>query len=385
MSPRNAHCPPLCVSLWCLAALALAFGPACLVAQELPFQRDYPGSTEYECRSFDPPAVASAEARGQAAQLASSAAQSALLGDLERASAMLERATELDPASADLAHRRARVLEDLGQFEAAGGEYCRSLALLDSGDTAEDARARLEALVEAEAETVPSQALAAFRMGLEAVDAGTLDEAADAFQVAEAEGRGWPAPSYNRGVALARLGRPGEAAQALTSYLQLRPDAPDALAISRRIGVLQSLALSSGPSPGTALGLGVLLPGLGHFYSGRPGSGFAVLALAGGAVAVGFLIKEVDVRCLTPQEGACPPEQVVSRTTTRPYMTASLAAAAAVGLAGAIEAFVDARGRRGSGATFAQIAGDDTDLVVLPGLDVHRGQIGLGLLGLRFR
>ncbi len=127
------------------------------------------------------------------------------------------------------------------------------------------------------------------------------------------------------------------------------------------------------------------MPGLGHFYSGRPGSGVAVLALAGGAVAAGFLIKEVNVRCLTPQEGACPPEQVVSRTTTRPYLTASLAAAAAVGLAGAIEAFVDARGRRGSGATFAQSAGDDTDLVVLPGLDIHRGKIGLGLLGLRFR
>ncbi len=385
MSPRDAHCPPLRAFRWGLAALALTLGPASASAQDLPFQRDYPGSSQYECGSSDPPAVASAEARGQAAQLASSAAQAVLLGDLDRAGAMLERATELDPASADLAYRRARVLEDLGQREAAGGEYCRSLALLDSGDTAEDARARLEALVEAEAESVPTQALAAFRMGLEAVDAGMLDEAVDAFQVAETEGGDWPAATYNRGVALERLGRPGEAAQALSSYLQLRPDAPDALVVSRRIGQLQSLALSDGPSPGTALTLGILMPGLGHFYSGRPGSGVAVLALAGGAVAAGFLIKEVDIRCLTPQQGACPPDQVVSRTTSRPYLTASLAAAAAVGLAGAIEAFVDARGRRGSGATFAQSAGDDTDLVVLPGLDIHRGKIGFGLLGLRFR
>lgn len=385
MSPRNAHCPPFGAFRWCLAALALALGPAAAIAQDLPFQRDYPGSTRYECRAFDPPAVASAEARGQAAQLASSAAQAVLLGDLERASAMLERATELDPASADLAHRRARVLEDLGQPDAARDEYCRSLSLLDSGDTAEDARARLEALVESEAESVPSQAVAAFEMGLEAGDAGALEEALDAFQVAETEGGDWAAATYNRGVVLERLGRPAEAAQALSSYLQLRPDAPDALAVSRRIGQLQSLALSGGPSPGTALTLGILMPGLGHFYSGRPGSGVAVLALAGGAVAAGFLIKEVDIRCLTPQQGACPPDQVVSRTTSRPYLTASLAAAAAVGLAGAIEAFVDARGRRGSGATFAQSAGDDTDLVLLPGLDVHRGKIGLGLLGLRFR
>ena len=383
MSPRNAHCAPLCAFRWCLAALVL--GPSSAVAQDLPFQRDYPGSTRYECPSFAPPAVASAEARGQAAQLASGAAQAVLLGDLERASAMLERATELDPASADLAHRRARVLEELGRLDAAKDEYCRSLALLDSGDTAEDARTRLGAIVAAEAESVPSQALAAFRMGLEAVDAGTLEEAVEAFGVAEAEGGDWAAPTYNRGVALARLGRPGEAAEALTYYLQLRPDAPDALAVSRRIGVLQSLALSRGPSPGTTLTLGLLMPGLGHFYSGRPGSGVAVLALAGGAVAAGFLVKEVDVRCLSPQQGTCPPDQVVSRSTSRPYMTAGLAAAAAVGIAGAIEAFVDARGRRGSGAPFLQSAGDDTELVLLPGLDVHRGKIGLGLLGLRFR
>ncbi|MEX0836917.1 MAG: tetratricopeptide repeat protein [Gemmatimonadota bacterium] len=384
MPPRNARSAPFRAFPRCFIWLALALGAVPAAAQTLPFQRDYPGSTPFECRPFASPVVASAEARAQAGQLASTAAQAVLLGDLERADALLERATELDPASADLAYRRARVLENRGALDDATEEYCRSLALLDSGDTAEDARARLDALVAAETEQVPSQAVAAFEMGLEAADGGAMEEALEAFRVAEAEGGDWPAATYNRGVTLERLGRPAEAAQALSYYLELLPDAPDALAVSRRIGQLQSLAVTSGPSPGTALTLGILMPGLGHFYSGRTGGGLTVLTLAAGAVAAGFLMKEVDVTCLTPQQGACPPDQVVSRTTTRPYLTASLAAAAAVGIAGAIEAFVDARGRRGSDSSFPDSA-DDAGLVVLPGLGVRQGKVELGLLGLRFR
>lgn len=388
MPPRNARRAPSRAFRWCLAWLAGVSGAAPVAAQQLPFQRDYPGATAFACPAFASPAVAGAEARAQAGQLASTASQAVLLGELDRASALLERATELDPASADLAYRHARILEDLGQPEAASEEYCRSLALLDTGETAQDARARLQALVEAESEQVPTEAVAAFQMGLEAVDAGALEDAVDAFAVAETEGAGWAAPTYNRGVTLERLGRAAEAAQALSYYLELRPDAPDALAVSRRIGQLQSLAVTGGPSPGTALTLGILMPGLGHFYSGRAGSGFAVLTLAGGAVAAGFLVKEVDVTCLTPQQGACPPDQVVSRRTSRPYLMASIAAAAAIGLAGAIEAFVDARGRRSAAGPFPQ-GGDDGGFVVLPGLGLRPGaQLGavdLALFGLRFR
>ena len=382
MSCRKARLPPATVSWRWLALLAMGTAVP-VAAQELPFQRDYPGASPFACAEPGRPPVPTADARRQAGQLASSAAQSVLLGELERALAMLDRAIELDPASADLAYRRARVLEDLGQGEAAMEAYCRHLGLVDSGETVDDAQARLQALTEAQMQSVSEEAVAAFRTGLEAVDVGAFEAALDAFETAGAEAPDWPAAVYNIGAVLDRLDRPGESAQGFSRYLDLRPDAPDAIVVSRRIGQLQSLALSEGPSPGTALTLGVLLPGLGHFYSGRPAGGIAVMALAGGAVAAGFLVKEVNVRCLSPSDGACPPDQVVSRTTSRPYLTASLAAAAAVGIAGAIEAFVDARGRR-AGAPFSG-GGEGARVVALPGLDVHRGRLGVGLLRIRVR
>jgi len=381
MSCRKVRRAPAPVSRGWL--VLLVFGLAVPAdAQELPFLRDYPGSTPFACPGPGQPPVPSADARRQAGQLASTASQAVLLGDFQRALALLDRATELDPASADLAYRRARIYEELEQTDTASEEYCRSLGLRDSGETATDARARLQALVEAQAESIPADAVAAFQSGLEAADVGDFLEALGAFEAAEAEAGDWPAAVYNRGAALDRMNRPAESAQAFARYLDLRSDAPDALAVSRRIGQLQSLALSQGPSPGTALTLGMILPGLGHFYSGRPAGGVAILALAGGAVAAGFLVTEVDVRCLTPTDGACPPEQVVSRTTERPYLTASLAAAAAVGIAGAIEAFVDVRGRR-SVAPFARDGRDG--VVALPGLDVRGGRVDVALLGIRFR
>ncbi len=98
-------------------------------------------------------------------------------------------------------------------------------------------------------------------------------------------------------------------------------------------------------SAGTTLGLGLVFPGMGQFYSGRALGGFSVLVLAGGAAAAGFLIEREEVRCVgnLPSGGECPPERIISRETTNPYLIHGLASAGVVAVIGAVEAYLKAR------------------------------------------
>ncbi len=356
-----------------------------LSAQELPLKRDVPGSGLYACPPVPAGSPPGEEERSMAGQLASSAAQAVILGNLDQARSFLDRATQLDPSSADLAYRHARVLEDLGDGTDAMSEYCRVLSADSVPDGANDARSRLEALAAATRPVIAESAIAAFQEGVILADAGGLGGAVAAFDSATANAPEWPEAVYDRGVVLARLGRTAESTRDLRRYLELRPDAPDAIAISQRIGELQSMALVSTPNPGTGLVLGILVPGMGQFYSGRALGGMTVFALAGGAVATAFLVKKVDVLCLSePGPGAtCPPNEVVREEVHRPYRVAGLSVAAAIGVIGAIEAFVNLRGRRRAGQGVASI---DLGPASLGGLDVaaSRGRVDLRLLHLAF-
>lgn len=106
-------------------------------------------------------------------------------------------------------------------------------------------------------------------------------------------------------------------------------------------------------SPWAAVGLGLLLPGGGEFYVGRPGRGAAVLALAGGAAVAGLLFTRVEVSCRTPTAGECPPEDVLDERETRPYLGPGLAAAAVITLIGAIDAGLSAARSPAAGAAQA--------------------------------
>ena len=380
-----SHRRPVCLGLMALAC-GLVDG-AHVAAQELSFLRDHPGAGSARCQDIDSPPTPSAEARAQAAELASTSDQALILGDLARAKALLERAVEIDPASADLAYRRARVLEDLGETPAAVDEYCRALSLAPEGARRTDWRTRLDALAAGQGANVPDEAIVAFEAGLAAADRGAMSTAVTSFERAAARAPQWASAEYNRGAALARQGRDREAATALLRYLELRPDAPDAIAVSQQVARLQSLAVRDGPSPAVAAALGVLVPGMGHFYAGRPRGGLTLLSLAGGAVAAGYFVKEVDVRCLTsvPPGSPCPQGQVVSRTTERPYLAAALGTAAAVGLIGALEAFFDARGR-GASATPRRPVSTEARGPTLEGLsvDTRAGRVELSVIRLRF-
>lgn len=329
-----------------LAVPLLAWGPLGAAAQQLPLKRDT-GAEPFRCPA-DPPGGAPEEARRQAADLGRSATQAVILGDRERARELLARATELDPGAADLAYRYARVLEDGGAHSDALIHYCRTVALDSLAVDAADARNRIEELAAALRPDISPAAIASFRAGVSSVDAGRLEEALRFFGQAVEAVPGWAEAVYDRGVVHARLERRAEAAADLRRYLELRPDGGDAIVVSERIGALRSP--ESAPSPGTALTLGVVLPGMGQFYSGRTLGGLTVLSLVGGSIAAALLVEDVEIRCLADPgpDGTCPAGQVLGQTVERPYLVPGLGVAAAVSVLGAVEAFLRLRGRGAS-------------------------------------
>lgn len=313
--------------------------------QTLRLKREIPGEDAFSCPPLGTLPDVAPEERTEAGRLGSNADQALILGDLERARDLLARAQTVDPSSAELTYRYARVLEDLGSVEEAIRQYCRVLALPSQTEGVEDARERLQALLDRETETIPAQAVAAFREGLREADAGDPGGARDAFSRSWEAAPTWAAPVFNRGVIRARSGRVEAAARDLERYLELSPEAEDALLVSQRVGELRNLA--SLPKPSGALTLGLLLPGAGQFYSGRAWQGVGVLGLAAGAAAAGFLVERVRVECVGGGSGGeCPPDRIAGRSTDQPYLTHGLVAAGGVALVGAVEAFFRARGRR---------------------------------------
>lgn len=346
-----------------LLAIALLVGSASLDAQvaeaPLPLRRTVPGEGAGPCPPLPAPAEPGPEARQQAAQLGSSAAQQVILGELERARDLLARATELDPSSTDLAYRHGRILQDLGEAEAAVEAFCRATELEGDASLAADARARIQELTRAERESLPVAAVAAFRVGVSDVDGGRLETALQSFERAAGLAPEWADAHYNRGVVLARLGRSSEAQDALRRYLELRPDAPDAITVSERIGELQvTFPVTGLPNPGVAFGVG-LVPGMGQVYTGRAGVGVGFLALTAAPTLSAFFIE---------------------RGRGRRYFEPGLAIASAITLLGATEAAMYAsRLRQGAGAGPPD-PGTSFALGLVPGLgQYHQGRTGTGM------
>jgi len=341
--------------IWWLVLGIAVFGTSSLAAQDLPpdqelsLKRDYPGSGPFVCPAVTLAAPPTEGERVQAAQVASSADQALVQGDLARAATLLARATELDPSSPELAYRRGRVLEDLGDRPGAIDSYCRVMAAGTGDYTATDAEARLQSLADERWAGISDDAAESYGVGLSRADLGEFSDAADSFGAALAVAPNWADAAFNRALMFDRMGRAQEALADLRRYLELRPDASDAVAVSGRIGQLEG-ASAVAPRAGTALILGLMVPGMGQFYSDRDAGGLIVLSLAGGAVAAGLLVREVQAECLvTVGSGEdCPADQVFRENVERPYLWPALGAAAGVALIGAVEAFIKAR--RGSAA-----------------------------------
>ena len=218
--------------------------------------------------------------------------------------------------------------------------FCRALGLPE-GDSLPDARARLDALVAADQPDLPPRAVEAFERGVSLVRQNRFDAAAHAFSDAAQVAGGWPLATYNVGVVLGRLGDYQGATTHLRSYLRSTPEAEDAMEVARAVGRWEAGTTRPAPSARSTLVLGLLMPGMGQFYSGRPRAGMSVLGVAGGALVAGLLVRRVTVQCLDEVAGGgCPPDQVVRSSTQRPYLLPSIGVAAAVTVLGAIEALV---------------------------------------------
>jgi hypothetical protein len=139
-------------------------------------------------------------------------------------------------------------------------------------------------------------------------------------------------------------------------------------------------------APGQAAMLGVVLPGLGQIYTGRPVVGVLVLGAAGTALAVGVLKESVSVRCLTiPVDNFCPREDVLSEEVERPYLSAGLGIAAAVTLVGALDAYFGARRANARAAAARGSEAGRTGLhLERPAIQPRPGEIRLALIRARF-
>jgi tetratricopeptide (TPR) repeat protein len=385
MSERQMTWGRFFVAAGLISSLLVCLGEG-LEGQELLLKREIPGADSVACPETAPTGPPTQEEMGQASQLGSEANQENILGNQVRARDLLERATELDPTSALLAFRYGIILENLGEVEPAIEQFCRADALGAREQAVGDPRPHLEELWRTRELDLPEEARSYFLNGLLQADLGDFIGAEEAFAAAFLAAPEWGDAVYNRGVMRIRLGEPDLAVEDLQRYLAIVPEAEDAILVSQRIGQLQ-IRPGSAVSPGTALGLGILIPGMGQFYTGRVLRGFGVLAVAGGAIAVGFLIEEVEVKCVgrPPSGGDCPSDRVISESTNNPYMIHGLAAAGVVALVGAVEAYFKAK-RPLSLSEPGEVVGVDVGSARVSGLSISASgpRLNLNLLRVTF-
>ncbi|MGY8779065.1 MAG: tetratricopeptide repeat protein [Longimicrobiales bacterium] len=371
-----------------LFAMMVLSGP--LTGQQLGLKRDYPGSGPYECPISSSAQLPTSDEQSRARQLGTDANLALTLGDYERVEDLLSQAIELDPSSPDLAFRLANVLEDLDESEEAILSYCRAIELGVEDLGVGDVRVSIAILWAQVLDDLPSEARDAFANGLRDADLTLYLEAIEDFTLALEFAPGWADPIYNRGVLNELVGNQRQALADFRAYLIVvaNPEAADAIAISERIGLLEGAASIETPSPTQALALGAL-PGMGYYYTRQPIPGTITLAAAGGAIAAGFLFKNVRTLCLaeTSPGASCPPEDIVNQVTEQPYRWYGIGAAAVITIAGAVDAYLKAKRAR---ATAEALTGPpETESggfsIGIPTVSTYRDQIDLSIIRYRFR
>ncbi|AHG91643.1 hypothetical protein J421_4106 [Gemmatirosa kalamazoonensis] len=281
-------------------------------------------------------AVAAATPRqdnAEARRLAAQGREAALVGDRSGARDAFRRAAALDPNDDQIAYALGRADEELGDAAAAVVDYCRYLALSPTGRDADDVQQRVLRLSPAGTADAARRAQERFRAGLAALDAGRWEAAAAAFD--ETVRLAPPAPEavYDRAIARLRLGRRDAAARDLEAYLTASQSADDRAAVLRALDALRRPTYDAS----TALVRGLVFPGLGQFYTGRPALGVVAVGLAGAAVG-GALYERTVVRDRTFLDAFGRPYTQAVPERERPYVVPSIAAGAGVWLLAALEA-----------------------------------------------
>lgn len=325
------------------AARLLVLAPCVASAQRaVPHEPLLQGAPPIAARPACAPLVTSptptAEQRRQARDLVQRGQQSAILGDRIAARDQLRQAVALDPSNADFAYQLARAEESAGDDAGAARAYCRSISLAPDAPDAADSRTRLAQLTLVTRQADSAQAASVFRRAVVLYQRGQLDSAHNAFSAALARAPDWPAALYDRAVVRSALGQRDGATADFQQYLRVEPSAPNRAAVVTRIAELRDAPLS----PSRALVLGLVIPGAGQFYAGRPVRGALSLVGAGLALACGMSqrasIQSVQQTATDPFGN--PYSYTTSRRVTeRPCRTPGFTAAGVIALVSAIDAY----------------------------------------------
>lgn len=334
-----------------LAGSALLIGAALPseVAAQLTLKRNIGSATGASCPAQSAPSQPTAQRRAAARDAFALGQEAAIGGDNRAARDFFRRAAEADATDPATAYHLARAHEALGEVNDAVREYCRFLSLAPRAADAAEARDRLTELGPRRSQS--ELATAQFRAGLLHYEGQRWRDAQVAFTRAISQAPDWPETHFNRALVLERLDQTEQAVADYQRYLELEPAATDREAVVRRIVSLRRQAMN----PGSAFTRGLLLPGLGQHYTRRPLLGFLVLGAAGGAVAYGFVPKDVDVVEIRTGTFIDPfgTEREYEYEHTYidrqyPNRTAGIAAAAAISVLAAFEAYSHARSRTGA-------------------------------------
>ncbi len=369
------------VALLLLTLAPLITRPAAAQQQQLLLKRTAPRIAWGGCGPAVSPRTVPPAQQQEADALATSATQAAILGNNAAAAEQLANAARLNPRSDVIAYRLARTLEELGRREEALAGYCRFLALAPNAADAAEARERITAL--AERGGVSADAAREYTAGIAHYDSARLADAEAAFGRAFAAAPSWSDAVYNRGITRLALGQRAGGTADLRRYLELSPGAPELGAIVDVLALHSGAEAPAAPyNPSVVFVSGMLLPGLGHFTTGRPARGAVVLAVAAGALAAGLLVEQTEVVCLAPPVGGeCPPDQVLREEVSRPYLVPAAAVAAGAGILGAIDAFRGARRRNAEAAAGIRIG---TGSLHPPAVRLDQDVVRLDLVRFRF-
>ena len=353
-----ASCWRQAAAIGCLLVASIV--PRSGAAQDLVIKRLFTAGTIEGCPRLVQPAAPAPAQRDEAERLTVQAQEAALVGNRTTARDLFRRAAQLDARDESVAYQLARTLDELGEREPALREYCRYLYLAPRASDAADVRARVAALRTVRTAARPDEAATQFTIGVEHFDRKRFGEAEAALSIAIRKDPAWAESYFNR--AVVRAARRDEAGMVadLRRYLELAPAAPDRQAVSERLQVSNRQAILS---PRVALTRGLVVPGMGQFYTRRPALGLLVMGGVGGALYYG-LRPEYSIAVDTVFEGHVDPFgnpytdtlEVRLRRAGRPNLGVGIAAASAVALAGAVEAWRYAKRSRPA-ATPPPVAG----------------------------
>ncbi|MEP6495315.1 MAG: hypothetical protein ABJF01_21690 [bacterium] len=320
-----------------------------------------PPTTRTGCDAPSSPTNApTEEQRRRARDLAENSRQAAILGDRTAALTQLKEASALDPTDADLAYQLARAYEASGAGVNAAKEYCRFLAIAPGAPEATEARDRVTVLMPATPTESSAAASALFVAGVTAYEQAQMTDAETKFGGVITAEPTWADAYYDRALARVALGEQQQAVSDFEEYLRLKPQAEDRAQV---VAWIESLRRTP-PSAGEALGLGLIIPGGGQFYTRRPIRG--ILFLGGASAAVAYGIQTRTTTRSVPQTGTDPFGNPYTFTTTvrstdRPNLIPGIAVAGGIAIASAIEAFVFARNSEGTIQRISMSASPTTD------------------------